>query len=376
MKKIAFIALLSTLLFSCSKVKDGEFILEGEAKGIANGKKVVLHKQDDSLGMIPIDTTSVKDGKFTFKGKVKEPFMHLIQIEGINVETFYTILETGEIKMVIDKDSIQKTRISGTYNNDEMQSFTDKRNEFQATIKEFEYKNQSKLAIAQNENDQKTIKQLQADYAVLQKKLKDYVVKYIEGNPKSYISTLLIGSLFAEFEPDLQLIEKYYNGLDESLKNNTEGKKILKKLKEFKKVDVGKRAPDFSAKSPEGKVISLKETLGKVTIIDFWASWCAPCRQENPNVVALYNEFHAKGLNIIGVSLDEDATKWTEAIAKDGLTWTHVSNLKKWKDPIAVQYGINSIPKTFVLNSFGVVVAKDLSGKELRAKIEELLAAK
>ncbi len=376
MKKIAFIALLSTLLFSCSKVKDGEFILEGEAKGVANGKKVVLHKQDDSLGMIPVDTTSIKDGKFTFKGKVKEPFMHLVQIEGINIETFYTVLESGEIKMVIDKDSIQKTRISGTYNNDEMQSFTDKRNEFQATIKEFEYKNQSKLAIAQNENDEKTIKQLQADYAVLQKNLKDYVVKYIEGHPKSYISTLLIGSLFAEFEPNLKLIEKYYNGLDQSLKDNPEGKKIVKKLNEFKKVDVGKRAPDFSAQSPDGKSISLKESLGKVTIIDFWASWCGPCRQENPNVVALYNEFHAKGLNIIGVSLDDDAAKWKEAILKDGLSWTHVSNLKKWKDPIAIQYGINSIPKTFVLNSFGVVVGKDLSGKELRAKVEELLAAK
>ncbi|MBP4142546.1 TlpA family protein disulfide reductase [Flavobacterium sp. I-SCBP12n] len=120
--------------------------------------------------------------------------------------------------------------------------------------------------------------------------------------------------------------------------------------------------------------MSLKESLGKVTIVDFWASWCGPCRQENPNVVAIYKELHAKGLNIIGVSLDKDAAKWKEAIAKDGLTWTQVSNLKFWDEPIAKQYHVESIPATFILDASGHVVAKDLRGDELRAKIIELLA--
>ena len=133
-------------------------------------------------------------------------------------------------------------------------------------------------------------------------------------------------------------------------------------------------ATDFSAPNPEGKTVSLKESLGKVTIIDFWASWCGPCRVENPNVVALYNEFHAKGLNIIGVSLDKDAAKWKEAIAKDQLTWTHISNLKHWEDPIAKQYGVQSIPATFILDASGKIVAKDLRGAELKAKVAELLA--
>ena len=374
MKKIVLLTILSAIFISCSNVKDGEFTIEGEVKGVDNGKLIVLHKQDDSLGMIPVDTTRIKDGKFTFKGKTKEPLMHQIQIEGVNIETFYVITETGEIDITIDKDSVQKTKVGGTYNNDEMQSFTEKRNEFQAKIKEFEYKNQSKLAVAQNNNDEKTIKQLQADYAVLQNNMKDYVMKYIGDHPKSYISSLLIYSMFADFEPDTAKIQKYYDGLDQSLKDHSEGKKILKKLKETKKVDVGKRAPDFSAKSPDGKVISLKESLGKVTIIDFWASWCKPCRMENPNVVALYNEFHSKGLNIVGVSLDKDLNKWKEAIAKDGITWTQVSNLKEWKEPIALLYNVNSIPKTFVVNKYGIVVAKDLTGKELKDKVTELLA--
>lgn len=123
-------------------------------------------------------------------------------------------------------------------------------------------------------------------------------------------------------------------------------------------------------------MLSLKENLSKVTLIDFWASWCKPCREENPKVVALYNEFHKKGLNIISVSLDKNAEDWKKAIQKDGLTWTQVSNLKEMKDPIAIQYGITQIPTTFLLDSNGTIVAIDLYGESLKTKINELLSKK
>lgn len=123
-------------------------------------------------------------------------------------------------------------------------------------------------------------------------------------------------------------------------------------------------------------MISLKESLGKVTLIDFWASWCAPCRQENPSVVALYAELHGKGLNIISVSLDNDATKWKAAIAKDKLSWTQVSNLKEMQDPIALQYGVTQIPTTILVDSNGKIVARDLFGEDLKEKILELLDIK
>lgn len=113
-----------------------------------------------------------------------------------------------------------------------------------------------------------------------------------------------------------------------------------------------------------------------MTLIDFWASWCPPCRQENPNVVALYSELHSKGLNIISVSLDKDASKWKDAIAKDKLIWTQISNLKEMEDPIAIQYGIIQIPTTFLLDATGKIVAIDLRGDVLKAKINQLLESK
>lgn len=123
-------------------------------------------------------------------------------------------------------------------------------------------------------------------------------------------------------------------------------------------------------------MVALKESLGKVTLIDFWASWCQPCRVANPKLVALYNEFHGKGFNIISVSLDTDASKWKNAITKDKLTWTQVSNLKEMEDPIAVQYGIELIPTTFLLDSSGRIVGIDLPHEEMKAKIKALLEIK
>ena len=120
-------------------------------------------------------------------------------------------------------------------------------------------------------------------------------------------------------------------------------------------------------------MVSLKQSMGKVTLIDFWASWCMPCRKENPKVVALYNEFHSKGFNIISVSLDSDAGDWKDAIAKDGLTWTQVSNLKEMDDPIVKRYGVTLIPTTFLLDATGKVVGIDLPQSEMKRKIQELL---
>lgn len=387
MKKILFLLTASVAIISCSKVKDGEYLITGTATGIENGKTIILQGQDPTTKMaVALDTVKVENGKFEIKGKVTEPAFHTLIVQGANGPIPF-ILETGEITIAVDKDSIHKSKVSGTYNNDEYVKFNEDMTKTQKSLIDFQKKNTQKMQQAQQAQDTATINGLMKQYMTLQTEVqansKKKYLAYAEGHPKSYISALIIQSMINDPSADVKKAESLYNSLDESLKNTTPGKEIKTKLGQLKMPAVGASAPavgspnwraDFSAPNPEGKVVSLKQSLGKVTIVDFWASWCGPCRKENPNVVAIYKELHSKGLNIIGVSLDKEKSKWTEAIAKDGLTWTHVSNLKFWDEPIAAQYGVQSIPATFILDASGKVVAKDLRGAELKAKIVELLS--
>jgi peroxiredoxin len=384
MKNTVFLIALSFIIFSCSKVAKGEYLISGDAKGIVDGKMVILKTQNENGIIFNLDTVKVKDGKFEIKGKVKEPSMFALFVSGIQQPVPF-ILETGEISVKIDKDSIWKSKVSGTYSNDAFQTFNENLNVFQKKLLDYQNNNVQKLIAAQQKKDKLEIENLNKGYSSIQKNMDEYMTKYPDENPRSFISLLLLERTFSSPTFNLDKVKKTFNNFDESLKITKPGILIAKKLKvieDNKKkikstntVELLKKAPDFTAKDPNGKIISLKQSLGKVTIIDFWASWCGPCRKENPNVVALYNEFHSKGLNIIGVSLDNELNEWKNAIQKDKITWTQVSNLKKWSDPVAKLYEVEQIPSTFILDSNGTIVAKDLRGEELKAKIKELLGS-
>lgn len=374
MKKITLLALLTLSILSCNNLKDNEFLISGEAKGIENGKKVFVEIQDEN-GVIAKDTGVIENGKFELKGSTDNIDLGFIRIENEKIN-LPIILEEGKIKINIVKDSLQKSTIEGTFNNDKFQKFNNESVAILEKVKKFEKENNPKMQKALTENDTVTVNKIKKEYKNFQNDMNDYSKTFIKNNPDAFISVLLLENfLMREYIPATE-IKSFYDKLDKKLVNTKSAQNIKKTLDLMLAVVVGKPAPKFSAKSPEGKLISLDESLGKVTIVDFWASWCAPCRKENPNVVALYNEYHSKGLNIIGVSLDQDAKKWKDAIAKDNLSWIHVSNLKYWDEPIGKQYGISSIPATFILDSKGNIVAKDLRGDALRAKVKELLEAK
>lgn len=392
MKKTVLLAAVSLVLFSCSKVAKNEFLISGTAKGIEDGKMVVLQRQDPATGIIiALDSVKIKGGKFELKGKATEPTFNVLQIAKPESKVGF-ILEEGEINVIVDKDSINKTTVKGTYNNDEFTSFkkdSEKtQKDVQKKVMDFQTKNMAVMNEAQTKKDTVTINRLMKEYTALQKEGMNYYTVYAEGHPKSFLTALIVEGMFNMPSPDLAKIKKIYDGLDSKLQATKIGKTIKTKLDGANKPAapampaapaaptskwINKSAPDFSAKTPDGKVFSLKQALGKLTLIDFWASWCGPCRKENPNLVALYSEYHSKGLNIIGVSLDGNLDKWKQAISKDKITWFQVSNLLEWNEPIAKRYEVDQIPTTFLLDSNGKIIATDIFGSELREKVKSIL---
>lgn len=372
MKKIFLVTSVALGLISFTNPIKSNFTLSGTAKGVKEGTMVYLERQDDAKGIVAIDSAKVTKGQFTMNGMSVEPAVNFIQVKGVEGKIAF-ILDQGAINFTIYKDSIAKSKIGGTLDNDALQQFNVFTQKVQQKMQDFQAVNAEKMKLAQANNDQVTVKNLMDEFGVLQNELVSYTSSFPEKNLTSFLSVLLLDNMFNQPEVDIKKIKRIYVALPVKLQKTKTGISVKTKLDNYKDISVGNAAPDFSGPTPDGKTVSLKEALGTVTIIDFWASWCGPCRKENPNVVALYNEFHEKGLNIIGVSLDKDGSKWKEAIAKDGLTWNHVSNLQFWSDPIAVLYNIKSIPATYILDEKGIIIATNLRGDELRAKIVSLL---
>lgn len=379
MKKLIFLLTAITVMISCNKAGENEYVVTGTINGVADGKKVMIEVQDETGQLKAVDTVKIEKGKFTFTGTAKEPDMHLINIETVQGKIPF-ILENGEIEMTINKDSVNNTKVTGTYNNEELTRYKEQGMAVQKKMMKFQQQNEAVMRAAMKNQDTAAMGKLRKEYAKFQDEFTKQSEAYVNSHPKAFISALIIEGMFNQMAPDFKKIKKFYDGLDKSVKDTKHGKKIKKNLDELLKpvvtvppVEIGTVAPNFSAPNPDGKVVSLNESKGKVTIIDFWASWCKPCRQENPNMVALYKQYHSKGLNIVGVSLDEKKEDWKKAIAADGLSWTHVSNLKDFEDPIAVQYSIKLIPSTVILDAEGKVIAKDLRGTDLKAKIASLL---
>ncbi|WP_395066897.1 redoxin domain-containing protein [Flavobacterium sp.] len=372
MKKSLLILALALSLFSFKKNVLNEYLISGTIDGVENGTSILLEKQDDTKGIITVDSTKVQDGKFTFKGTTLEPSIHFLEVKNTTGKVVF-IVEEGKIDLLVYKDSITKSKIGGTKNNDYLRDFSLTTQKVQKKMLAFQSLNMQKITDAQEKHDTLVINNLMKEYGKFQEEMNVLTAKYPEENPKSFISVLILESSLNNPNTNINDLKKTFLKLDASIKNTKPGKSIESKIANFKSVGINDMAPDFSAPNPNGKIISLKKSLGKVIIIDFWASWCGPCRRENPNVVALYNELHSKGLNIVGVSLDKTVEDWQKAITKDGITWTQVSNLKFWDDPIAKLYKVEQIPTTFILDASGRIVAKDLRGADLKAKVLELL---
>ena len=175
----------------------------------------------------------------------------------------------------------------------------------------------------------------------------------------------------SRLEPDE--FQQLFSSLDKSVQASPYGESVTAYIKSLRANGVNVPADDFSQQDTKGQPVKLSSFRGKYVLVDFWASWCGPCRQENPNVVKAYNKYKGKNFTILGVSLDDNRERWLQAISHDGLAWTQVSDLRGWGNEVAVQYGIQSIPSNFLVDPAGKIIARNLRGEELEAKLEELL---
>ncbi|MCF7793150.1 MAG: AhpC/TSA family protein [Candidatus Cloacimonetes bacterium] len=363
MKKLFIITLIAWMMFSCSS-KPG-FKISGEMEN-ADGQMIKL-LQRDGRAFVTVDSAIVKDGNFSLKGSVEYPDFYFIGLEGNeNMKQFF--LENSEITMLGNADSLDKVEISGSVSNEDYENYNWLMKPFDERMETLYQEYQQ---IAQS-GDEAKMEELYEEYETIQDGIKSISMQFIKDNPGSFVSAGILGHL--SYELDKDELDEMLGSLHDNVKVMPVIKQLEKRLIALKNTEIGKKAPDFELNDDKGNPVKLSDIIGaKLLLIDFWASWCNPCREENPNVVAVYNKYNEKGFDIIGVSLDNDKDSWLQGIEEDNLTWTHVSAVSGWDCPAADKYGVSSIPANFLLDENGIIIAKNLRGEDLGNKVQELL---
>ena len=382
MKKIVYILVIAIVLVGCKKEIKNSYTIEGTAKEVYNGMRVYLSKIDERGRPIAMDTAIVMNETFSFNGSLKNPELHYLTINGTPGK-LSIMLENNDLKLDIDNKIITNSKFEGSESHDVFQTYNKKISELQQNVKNARVN----LRDSKFLKDSLKLSKDQIKYQEANKKLADFPYDYIEDNNNNFGILPVFESLLYSRGAELDKLIKIYDSFNNEIKSAPASAKIKKNIDILKanvelekSTAIGATAPSFSAPNPEGEMIALNDVVkkGKVTIIDFWAAWCGPCRRENPNVVKVYNEYHDKGLEIIGVGLDgrrgqqKPKDAWIKAIKDDMLEWHQVSNLKYF-DEIAKAYNVNSIPSMFVLDNNGKIIAKNLRGRALENKIAQLL---
>ena len=296
----------------------------------------------------PEASTSISNGKFTFSGKLDFPDFKLLSFEK-SQEIIPIFLDNSKITVEVTKGQLDKAVISGSKSNDDFM-------EYSRITKPYE---------------QFFAPEAKVDSAGA-KICADLLQKYVTKNPGSYISPLAIFRI-NQLNANGEQMEKLFNKLNPEIQNSPIGNYVAQQIMEGKKNPMGKVIPDFEQADVNGNMVSIKSLRGKYVLIDFWASWCGPCRGENPNVLAAYKKYKNKNFTVLGISLDKAKEAWLKAIKDDGLVWQQLSDLKFWENEVAKQFGIQSIPQNFLIDPNGIVIGKNLRGEALEEKLASIL---
>ncbi|MFY0253854.1 redoxin domain-containing protein [Chitinophaga sp. 30R24] len=338
--------------------------VSGIVKG-GNGKTIYLFDDRDNN---PDDSVVIKDEQFSFKVKSgKEPAVYALILKDINYPMLFV---TGDapVSFVTSLDTYPvASAVKGNDNTLAMQQY---QKAFQPLIKRARTLNLEAQAIDPEDEAAKNAFRKKAEEFN-----KDVIITgkgFTSTHPKSLASIwLLMNELRGRLEPEeFQLL---FASLDKSIQTSAYGEGVTAYIKSMKVNSVNVPADDFTQEDMKGQPVKLSSFRGKYVLVDFWASWCGPCRQENPNVVKAYNKFKDKNFTILGVSLDDNRDRWLRAINQDGLAWTQVSDLRGWSNEVAVQYSIQSIPANFLVDPNGNIIARNLRGEELENVLQRVL---
>lgn len=381
---LAFI-IITSVLISCKTTP--KYTINGTIKNL-DAKKVFL-KEYQGRKTIVVDSAIVKDGKFVMEGtvdKTKACGLFIADSE-TNQAFLFLFVENVDYTIDFDQNDIESTTIKGGPAQELYNQFIDIFKKYSVIYKPIEDKhNKANSDFNKRLQDKKLTKEakekiieeykneiskIRNEFRDIDNKVNKEMLDLIKQNPSSYVSTTMFYSLYSQL--DVNEAKEIVNSFEGEASEGYQIKKIKEYLTKLEKVAVGKQAPDFTLNTPDGTPLSLSSFKGKVLILDFWASWCGPCREESPKMVKIYKKYKNKGLEILGVSLDKKKEEWLKAIKEDGLTWNHVSDLRGWDSSAAKLYSIKGIPHILVIDKNGTIVGKNLSDKELEEKIKEYL---